>query len=63
MLAAAQVRRQVSGAMRLAACALQGLLGAASGAAEQYSHLSIKHIMHDSISGLITAEVVPHPHA
>lgn len=48
---AGNVQRTVAAEMRLAACALWGLLGAAPAAASSFDVLQCKYIQHDTLSG------------
>lgn len=50
-LEAAQVKRTVAAPLRLACCALYGLLGAPKLAAAHFKALDIKSILHDSMTG------------
>ena len=52
VLEAAQVARRVSAPLRLAAMGLYGLLGAPTMALESFTALDIKHIQHDTLSGV-----------
>ena len=52
MVEAGQQKRQVSAPLRLAACFISSLLAAPAIASAQFDALDIKHIMHDTVSGL-----------
>ena len=52
VLEAAQHSRKRSAPIRLAAMSLHGMLGAATSAIDSFDALDIKHIQHDTLSGM-----------
>lgn len=62
-LEASQVRRKRAAGLRIAAAVLYSLFGAVSLVSQQIGALEIKHIQHDSISGVagITLPNLPLP--
>lgn len=52
LLEACQCERKVSAGLRLSAAALYSLLGAPTLASAQLAALEIKHVQHDSVSGI-----------